>query len=166
MIIFPLCCFAAGYLICQWLMPGVESVYVVLWLGLNPLRIFIQTAFKQRDRFGFMRQWPKNTICGWGFFGERANNDGYIYFDWHLKQIIWRKPRTYWTRAMRGGIGLRPARMWFNIEADRAFNYSCFSFHIRFPFSSGWDRPLCWTYPGRVSIDFWPQNNEPEAAPC
>lgn len=162
MIIFPLCCFLAGYLICGWLIPGFESFYAVSWLiACFPLH-WLFVAFKQRDRFGFMRQWPENTIIGWGFGGERGNNDGYIYFDWQLKQIIWRKPRTYYTRAMRGGAGLGPGRVWFNIEADHG-NRSCFTIHTGSRRSVIGRGKSLWPH---FSINHYPQNNEPESAPC
>lgn len=165
MIILRLICFLGGYYTNHWFFPGFDTVYIGVWLVMGPLLDFMWAAFKQRERFGFMRKWPDNDINGWAFFGDRCNNDGFIYFDWHLKQICWRIPRTNCTRAMRGGIGLGPTRAWFNIEADQP-NCSCFSFHVMFPFSNWWDGPPRWNYPGRISIGHYPQNNEPETAPC
>lgn len=130
---------------------------IVFWVAFFATRL-IQAAFKHRDRFQWLREWPERRIAGWGFCGARTENEGYFYVEWTLRQIVWRIPRTSCTRAMDGGMGLGPARAWFYIVGDVSPQKSCFGIYFQPPFTSRWpgSRMKWW---GRFNINYWPQNN-------
>jgi hypothetical protein len=108
--------------------------------------------------WGFVRDYYSKRIQGFGLLGCEALDDGVLIFDWWLRQISWQIPLTRYTRAIRGGIGLEPARAWLNVRADRGRNYSCFSVHIIFPFARGPFASHCFPF-GRIRINHYPQNN-------
>jgi hypothetical protein len=115
--------------------------------------------------WGLVRDYDTKRISGFGLLGIEYLDEGVLIFDWGLRQITWQIPSTRYTRAIRGGAGLGPARVWLNVRADRARNYSCFSVHVYFPFAR-WpgDAISSSRFPfGSISIGRYPQHNVVEA---